>query len=204
MAATLQSRELQSLQSADVLSRVYEVQRFFQDLQKKFGTSATTTSLSNQQSAVLVHTSHFITCLCQCAFIEAHKTDVLDNADQRDAHSKVFQLCIDNAMAATKEYVWLLQLNECTNIAVRSFHLMYNGLGAAFLLADLGELRRNSNARSTVQELLLHAPLLNRHSRTDDPTWAERTLQRLSILAAKAESASSSHCTIHRFSLLAC
>ena len=184
MATALQSRELRSLQPDDVVLRIYEVQSSFQDVQEKLGTSANPTSLSIQRSVVLVHTSHFITNLCQRVFISARKTG---NTHPRDTLSRLSQLCIDNAILTTKEYVWLLQLNAYTKIAVRSFHLMYNGLGAALLLADLGELRRNSSARSTVQELLLHALLFDRKSGAD-PTWEERALKRLSILVAKAES----------------
>ena len=182
IALTLQSQELKSLQPADVLSRIYEVQNFFQNLQMQLGQSETTPNVLIQQSAILVHTSHFITQLCQrvLVFVSHHDTGLLEDTDQKFAHSELTRLCIDHALTAVKEYSWLLRL-ECTNIAVRSYHLMFNGFGSALLLAALGELRKNSNAQSTVQELLLHASSLV-------PTFIDPILQRLRNFIAQTTS----------------
>ena len=149
-----------------------------------------------QDMALLVHTSYTLSHLCRAALV-ASPDRPYTQAD-REARESLTKICIDNAFAASEGYVDLLRLAGYTYIAIRSWHLIHNGLAAFVILGTLGEFRRNASARAIVDELLFRAPLFDKGDKEAPPTWTQKVLQRLRTLSREAETATVQETTFTR------
>ena len=167
------SLESPSLEHA--LEQVRLTERYFATLNELLDTSgpAITPVQVCQRKAFRMHTAYALSYLCRPALIYR---DGRNSSAMPSSQTALMAICCDNLIAALKQYLELLEL---TNVAVRSWAMIYNGLGSSLVLGMLGEFQKNSNARALARDLLARRHHFAEQCTDTLQKWQSRAMETL-------------------------
>lgn len=175
-AQILLHRKMYGESLRNVLDQVLQMRDFTQRMSSKLALAHSTEHSTQylQRIAFRVHMAYTLSYLCKPALMSPDRAH-----GDRGAISKLLEISTTTLIDALKDYSALLRL---TVIAVRSWSLLHNGLGAALMLGMLGELKRNDVVRGLVREILDNLSGADMHGIASGNEWEKRIVSKLQAM----------------------
>lgn len=183
--------ELQAPLLETALEQVRQTEHYFAVLNDLLDRSSPTITPMQvcHRKAFRLHTAYALSYLCRPALIYKGRGS---STSTNSPHIELMQICCANLVVAMKQYLALLEL---TNVAIRSWAMIYNGLGSSLVLGTLGEFQKNDEVRQLAEQLLARQHQFTGQCTGAPQKWQSRAMETLQSMISGVHPACSARPT---------